>query len=388
MTSLEPPDDLADPTTKRAYDGPAHAQASARSWGQRVVVIVACLSIASGLIIAGSIAVYLHRSSSTGRAAVQREQKAIAHVRASGACVHSASDPPVTTPDGQFIDAVLRVPKLGLVAPVLQGDDDPELDIGVGHVPDSSWPGFTGTDVLSAHDVTWFSHINQLAVGDSISMVTPCHTFSYTVIGHSVVNAGSPIFQTTHGRLVLVTCYPLNALFITPKRFLVEATLTAVTNQGTVSPPVSEASVLEAQGLDLAHNETPLGLLSLSGTPDRNWSQSSAPLQAEALALTLYFGALRSAIQAQATWWASLAPGVPLSDAAPLEGGRVVTTTPLQPTLVMAGTQLTGALVSTSLRISGGRAPGYYTLTMTGTVQNGQLVLTGWSMQRAASPAP
>ena len=167
----------------------------------------------------------------------------------------------MTAPDGQLVDAVLQVPSLGLSAPVFEGVDDPQLDIGVGHVPASSWPGFTGTDVLSAHDVTWFSHIDRLSVGNSISMVTLRHTFDYTVVSHSVVNAGSPIFQSTHGRLVLVTCYPLNALFITPQRYLVEATLIAVTNEGTVMDPTSTASPLPtvaappplaAEGLTLA----------------------------------------------------------------------------------------------------------------------------------------
>jgi sortase A len=361
-----------------------------RSWSQRVVIMLACLAVAIGLLLAGSIALYLRHSSSTGTALAGREQRAIAKSRAAGGCTHAAT-PLVTSSDGQLVDAVLQVPKLGLVAPVFQGVDNPQLDIGIGHVPASSWPGFTGTDVLSAHDVTWFSHINQLSIGDRISMVTPCHTFLYTVVNHSVVNAGSPVFQSVHGRLVLVTCYPLNALFITPQRYLVEATLLAVTNSGSVTDPTIRAAplpivpapaALVAQGLDLAHNEAPLGVLSLAGTPTPTWSQSPAPLQAEALALQLYFAALRSAGQDQASWWNAIGPGVPLSDAETLiHRASPITVTPIHPTLTLNGTELTGATITSALRLTAGRSVTTYSVTMTATVQAGQLVMTGFSME-------
>ena len=267
--------------------------------------------------------------------------------------------------------------------------DDPQLDIGVGHVPASSWPGFTGTDVLSAHDVTWFSHIDRLSVGNSISMVTPCHTFDYTVVSHSVVNAGSPIFQSTHGRLVLVTCYPLNALVITPQRYLVEATLTAVTNEGTVMDPTSPAAPLPtvaappplaAEGLTLAQNPTPLGLLSLAGSPTTAYSQSSAPLQAEALVLELYFAAVHAAAQDQPGWWAAIAPGVPFTNVRPFFGVHPTTTVAVHPTLQIAGNTLTGATLTSSVRVSGRT----YALTMTATVGGTTLSITGFTLQPAS----
>jgi sortase A len=222
-----------------------------------------------------------------------------------------------------------------------------------------------------------------------MSMVTPCHTFVYTVTGHSIVKAGSPVFQTVHGRLVLVTCYPLNALYLTPNRYLVEATLNAVTNAGQVTDPnptsgaapppsVPAPPALLAQGLDLAHNETPLGVLTFSGTPTAAWTQSPAPLQAEAVVLELYFAALRSAEQDQAGWWMALAPQVPFAATGDLHGvSTPQTVRPLQPSLDMEGTTLTGATVSTSLRVPAGT----FSVTMTASVVNGQLEMTGFSMQ-------
>ncbi len=96
--------------------------------------------------------------------------------------------------------------------------------------------------MLVAHDVTWFSHIDELAVGSSLSVVTPCRTFLYAVRAHSVITAGSPIYQTVAPRLVLVTCYPLNALFLTSQRYEVDATLSRIVYAGSAaSGPVSVA---------------------------------------------------------------------------------------------------------------------------------------------------
>ena len=317
----------------------------------------------------------------------KRGRFATTKAKAPPGCTHSATSPPVTSADGQLVDAVLQVPKLELVAPVLQGVDTLELNVGVGHVPTSSWPGFTGTDVLSAHDVTWFSRINHLIPGDHIAMVTPCHTFEYTVVSHRVVKAGSPVPQSTHGRLVLDTCYPLNALFTTPKRFVVEASLSAVTNAGTVTDPSSAApplpavpapAALAAQGLDPAHNKAPLGVLTLHGSPPPKWQESEAPAQAEALALELYFAALRSANQDEPSWWVAIGPRVPIADAGPLVGRDTPTTAvPIHVTLDLHGASLVGATVTSTLRVHATT----YSVTMTAGVQQGQLVMTKFSMQ-------
>ena len=39
------------------------------------------------------------------------------------------------------VQGVISIPKLGIQAPVLQGTDDAELNVGVGHDPDAVWPG-------------------------------------------------------------------------------------------------------------------------------------------------------------------------------------------------------------------------------------------------------
>ncbi len=272
-----------------------------------------------------------------------------------------------------------------MVAPVLQGTGDSVLSNAVGHDPASAWPGQAGTTVLSAHDVTWFSRIGRLKPGNEIRYVTPCRTYTYRVTSHAIVAAGSPVYGGKTARLVLDTCYPFDALFITSTRYLVYADLISsapthamTARPGSWLPPAVPAPArLAAQGLDLAHNPTPLGTLRLTGSPARAWRQSSAPLRFEAAALTEYFGIVRSAAREKRAWWADLAPSVPASAAGPLWGGRLTSYTSwLVVTLRAAGTRPVLATLTATVTVTGPNGPGSYKLTVTETVRAGKLLVT------------
>jgi len=386
--------------------GPSAGRAS---WPRRVGFWAAVASIVAGVALAAHVYLFYWNSEGTGAALIHQEQGALRAAQDSGRCAQPqstggssgaidgalgsglAADAQDQSSQGQSpkVEALLRAPSIGLEAPVAEGTSASVLSVAVGHVPASSWPGTSGTVVLAAHDVTWFSHVDQLAVGSPLVLATPCRTYLYRVTDHRVVVAGTPIDQTVAPRLVLVTCYPLNALFLTSERYVVEATLSKIVYVGTsasgpvsVAPPVVPAPVpLAAQGLDLAHNPAPLGSLSLTGTPSPAWEQSTAPLDDEGAVLELYFAALRSAEQGQAAWWAQLAPTVPFTAAAPLAGATVVRNDALfDPVLVVDGGQLTGASLTTEPVLAGGRAAGTYRVQMLAGVTGGQLVVTGWNM--------
>jgi sortase A len=362
-------------------------------WWRRAVLVFSVLAIIAGIAIGLNIVLFLHHSSTAGRAIVKADQRAIVRAQSSGQCTRPTTTTTAAA-DAPPVQAILTASKLGLIAPILQGTDDAELDVGVGHVPSSSWPASTGTDVLSAHDVTWFSHLDQLSAGDPLSITTPCVTYDYVVTRHEIVPRGAPVDQTIAPRLVLVTCYPLNALFLTPNRFIVYATLTKVVHQGEVALPPPAAAPLPtlaaptpllAQPLDLAHNQQLLGVLSTIGTPTSTWLQSSAPINAEALVLSLYFAALRTAGQDQPQWWTAIAPTVPFSDAQALVGARIVSTAvAVHPTLDVVGTSLTGATLTSSLVVADNRAPGTYAISLTAGVSGPNLVVTGFSLQRTS----
>lgn len=351
------------------------------------------IAIGMGIGIVVQIGAFYHHSSTAGRDLVSQERREIARVAVSslvcqgplGAAGSGSPRQTAAGPGGRGPYGLLEVPALGMVAPVLQGTDDSVLSDAVGHDPASAWPGQAGTSVLSAHDVTWFSRIGKLKPGDVIRYVTPCRTYTYKMTSHAIVEAGTPVYNTRTARLLLDTCYPFDALFLTSTRYLVYADLIAsaptrvkAAVPGKWPPPAVPAPApLAAQGLGLAHNPAPLGRLRLTGSPARAWIQSSAPLHLEAAALAEYFGLVRSAAQEKRTWWADLAPSVPTRAAGPLWGGRIQSyDSKLLIKLHVTGARPVSAMLTAMVTVTGPNGPGGYRLTVTETVRAGKLLVT------------
>jgi sortase A len=292
------------------------------------------------------------------------------------------------TGDGQLA-GVLDMPKLGVTAPVEQGTGDDVLNVAVGHADSTPFPGTAGTSVLLAHDVSYFANVDQLAPGDVISYEVGCVIYQFQVTGHQIVQAGSAIPQLPGDALVLDTCWPTNALWYTPNRYLVETVEhSVVTSKGAhgvqpktfatgYSAPAPPALV--AQGLDLTHNEAPMGTLQLTGTPDQAWDQSPAPLAVEAAALEAYFGGLHSADQHRSDWWAAIAPGVAMPT--PLQGAWVSGhDSPLNVTITANGDTPTAVVLDTVVTLSGGGAPGLYREHVTEAISGLTVVITNWEV--------
>lgn len=354
------------------------------------------LAIGAGIALVAQIGAFYFHSSTAGRDLVRQERRAIAKTAVSslvcqwplGAAGGPVRGAPAYGSGGQEPHGphgLLEVPALGMVAPVLQGTGDSVLSDAVGHDPASVWPGQAGTSVLSAHDVTWFSRIGKLKPGNEIRYVTPCRTYTYTVASHVIVAAGSLVYSGKAARLVLDTCWPLDALFITSTRYLVYADLTTSAPTHVMAarpgrwpaPAVPAPARLAAQGLDLKHNPAPLGTLRLTGSPARAWRQSSAPMQFEAAALTEYFGLLRSAAQEKRSWWADLAPSVSTRVAGALWGGRVKSyDAKLLIALHATGTRPVKATLTAMVTVTGPGGTGSYKLTVTETVRAGKLLVT------------
>jgi sortase A len=346
-----------------------------------VVVLLSAVCIAVAVAVAADIGWFFFNSSVRGAALVRQERNSIA-VAAHDPGVCQAL-PGVTSGSGP--QGLLEVPVLGLVAPVLPGTSDAVLNEAVGHLTGSTWPGQPGTSVLSAHDVTWFSGIGSLRTGDVVRYVTPCRTYSYQVTAHEIVAAGSAVYSTAASRIVLDTCYPFNALYLTSTRYLVYANLMSAspTHPLAAPPPVAPVprvpapAVLAAEGLGLDQNDAPMGTLTITGSPASAWRQSSAPIQVQFAALAAYFGVIRSAEQRERSWWADLAPAVAVQAAAPIWGGQLSGyAAPVDITLRVAGVRTVGATLSTAVTVG----TGSYDLTVSETVRAGTLLVTAFTM--------
>lgn len=384
---------LAGAARRRARPRRVHARRRPRSGSvaRRVGLVLSLAAVAAGLAIAGHIGWFYWRSHTVGDALIARARSEI-RAGASGVPCDPGTAP-VTAGGrhgGLAPAGLIAAPAIGLQAPVVEGVGNAQLDVAVGHVPGSVWPGQLGTAVLSAHDVSWFSRINHLHPGDTVTFTDRCQTLRYRVVGDQVVRSGSPLYSTLAPRLALVTCYPLNALFLTPQRYVVEADLVSVSDHGAGAPQppalppplvVPAPQALAAQGLTLATNDAPLGTLGLTGSPSVTWQQSPVPLQVESSVLALYFAAVRSAEQRQAAWWQAVAPEVPFERAAPLAGATIARNDrSVTPVLDVTGSTVTGATVTARPEVAGGSRPGVYALTMSAAVRGSDLVVTGWSM--------
>ena len=286
------------------------------------------------------------------------------------------------------VKGLLEIPKLKVVAPVEQGLDDAQLDVAVGHNPDSVWPGAVGNSVLAAHNVSYFVGLSQLIVGDSVLFVAPCTTTVFQVTAHTIVNAGAPVYNTPTPTITMVTCWPTNALWFTPQRYLVTARQVRQVATGgggqqylaTSKPPsVPVPADLASQGVTLATYSLPMGSFNLAGSPDSAWAQTTNPLLVEDSGVEAYIAGVRALVQNRLDWWNAFAPGVAAPTA--LVGAKNPSyLSSLNVTVTAAGTQASAVTLTNTISISGGKAPGRYAVAVDEVVKNGVLTIKSWTL--------
>ncbi|HUY21105.1 MAG TPA: class D sortase [Acidimicrobiales bacterium] len=373
------------------------ASAGRRRWPYRGLVLAGVLLVAGAGAWQLDATLWTHHSEVAGKALVHRYQQGVTTTRPT----EVVGDPSRVklgscgAADTGDVRALLVVPALGLVAPVEEGVGDAQLEVAVGHLPSSVWPGTAGTAVLEAHDVSYFVNLPALKAGDTVLYETPCTTSTFVVESHAVVTQGAPVYNTPGPTLTLVTCWPTNALWFTPQRYVVtlaEASSTSTNGailtyaSGAAAPTVPAPAALASQGLTLTTNSIPMGTLTLAGTPGQTWSQSTAPLLVQSAAVSGFIAGVKALAQDRLDWWSAVAPGV--SPPTPLVGAHVPAyLSPLDVTLRAAGDTVTGVTLSTTVTVTGGHAPGRYavsvTETVTETATGSTVVVAGWTMTRA-----
>ena len=81
--------------------------------------------------------------------------------------------------------------------------------------PDSARPGVAGTTIISGHRDTHFRFLERVRPGDELVLEVPGRPPAhFRVHGTEVVDARTAVIDRAPGaaRLVLLTCYPFNAL--------------------------------------------------------------------------------------------------------------------------------------------------------------------------------
>ena len=199
----------------RAVPPPAALRGGARL---SLRLTAAALVAAAGFVLLGD-GLYIHAKAALAQVLLER---AFAASLASGAPVK-----PWSWADTWPVSR-LSVPRLGASAIVLAGASGQALAFGPGQLAGTPKPGDPGTAVIAAHRDTQFDFLGDLAVGDEIVIErSDGVTRHFRVTGRRVVRYdGFGIdLGIRHRRLVLATCWPLDAVTSGPLRLVVEAEL-------------------------------------------------------------------------------------------------------------------------------------------------------------------
>lgn len=122
---------------------------------------------------------------------------------------------------------VLRIPRLKLEVPVLEGTDELTLNRGVGRIAGTSRPGQGGNIGIAGHRDGFFRSLKDISTGDLIEFVTTSRTDVYAVDRVRIASPAevSVLESRTEPALTLVTCYPFYFVGPAPGRYIVEASL-------------------------------------------------------------------------------------------------------------------------------------------------------------------
>jgi sortase A len=131
--------------------------------------------------------------------------------------------------------AVLRIPKISLEAPLLDGTDDLTLNHAVGRIAGTARPGEPGNIGIAGHRDGFFRGLKDVRVGDAIELKTLKGTDTYVVDEIQIVSPRQVevLRPTSVPSLTLVTCYPFYFFGSAPQRYIVTASLSPEKNGGS-----------------------------------------------------------------------------------------------------------------------------------------------------------
>jgi len=121
--------------------------------------------------------------------------------------------------------AVLRIPRINLEVPVLEGTSEVTLNRGVGHIEETALPGMNGNAGIAGHRDGFFRALKDADLGDAIELETLDGKQIYRIERTWIVNPEdvSVLDPTSAQSITLVTCYPFYFVGSAPERYIVRA---------------------------------------------------------------------------------------------------------------------------------------------------------------------
>lgn len=121
--------------------------------------------------------------------------------------------------------AILRIRRVGLEVPVLEGTDEWTLNRAAGHIADTVVPGADGNSAIAAHRDGFFRPLKDVHVDDVLEIETLRGVMTYRVERTWIVEPDdvTVLDPTPGGAVTLVTCYPFYFVGSAPQRYIVRA---------------------------------------------------------------------------------------------------------------------------------------------------------------------
>ena len=111
-------------------------------------------------------------------------------------------------------------------APVYWGDNDAQLNKGVGTYVSGWLPGFGRTVMMAGHRNTVFKDLGSAEIGGLITVQTHYETYVYRIIETAVFGMNDTSaydFKRKEENLILYTCYPFGGIAPAKQRYFVYA---------------------------------------------------------------------------------------------------------------------------------------------------------------------
>lgn len=125
----------------------------------------------------------------------------------------------------------ITLESLGISWPIIEGTEEAQLSLGVGHYIGSVLPGVIDNSILSGHRSTVFARLGELEKGDRVLVETSVGTFVYVITRFEVVDRDDQtvIQPSDDPILTLTTCYPFGNIGNTTEAYIVTAELVSST---------------------------------------------------------------------------------------------------------------------------------------------------------------
>jgi sortase A len=126
-------------------------------------------------------------------------------------------DPPPPRANEPYLElGYIAIPRLNLLAPLLEGITLTTLDRGPGHWPGTAMPGHRGNMVVAGHRTSHsrpFRYLDQLVPGDEMIVGAKDGTYTYRVVATEIVypDAMHIVDQRDGYTATLFACHPVGS---------------------------------------------------------------------------------------------------------------------------------------------------------------------------------